>query len=665
MSLGIPVIRFTTNLWRRKCAGGGDMSDYAVEVKNLKIRFNLASEKVDNLKEYAIKFVKKELMFQEFLALQDVNLKIKKGESWGLVGANGSGKSTLLKTISGILKPYEGSVKVRGSIAPLIELGAGFDGNLTARENIYLNGMVLGHSREFMEEHFDEIVEFANLKKFLDSPIKNFSSGMKARLGFAVATVVNPDILVVDEVLEVGDMRFRRRCNERMQQMLSGGTTLLYVSHNIQSVKNLCDNAVWLDGGKVRMIGPAEEVCDAYKEEQDRLTRERKEARRAKLREQGAKYDYLIVGAGLFGSVCARELTKRGKRCLVIDKRSHIGGNIYTENVDGINVHKYGAHIFHTSDPKIWKYVNHLAEFNNYINAPVAVYKDELYNLPFNMNTFSRMWGLKKPQEVKEKIAEQIAELGITEPKNLEEQALSLVGTDVYEKLVKGYTEKQWGRDCRDLPSFIIKRLPLRFTYDNNYFNDRYQGIPVGGYTGMIEKLLDNIDVMLDTDFFQYRKEHGDMYDKVIYTGMIDEYFDYCYGHLEYRTVRFETERLEEENFQGNAVVNYTEREVPYTRIIEHKHFEPDEEKANPKDYTIVSREYSTEWHPGMEPYYPVNDERNSTLYEKYRALAQQEENVIFGGRLGQYKYYDMDKVIAAAFAAVESEKEKELKKKR
>lgn len=632
------------------------MSDYAVEVKDLKIRFNLASEKVDNLKEYAIKILKKELMFQEFLALQDVNLKIRKGEAWGLVGTNGSGKSTLLKTISGILKPYEGSVTVEGSIAPLIELGAGFDGDLTARENIFLNGMVLGHSRAFMEEHFDEIVEFANIKKFLDSPIKNFSSGMKARLGFAVATVVNPDILVVDEVLEVGDMRFRKRCNERMQQMLSGGTTLLYVSHNIQSVKNLCDHAVWLDGGKVRMIGQAEEVCDCYKEEQERVLREKKEEKRAKLRAQGKKYDYLIVGAGLYGAVCANELAKNGKRCLVIDKRDHLGGNVYTENVDGINVHKYGAHIFHTSNKKIWNYVNKLADFNNYINSPVAMYKDEMYNLPFNMNTFSKMWGLKKPQEVKDKIAAQIADLGITEPKNLEEQALSLVGTDVYEKLVKGYTEKQWGRDCKELPAFIIKRLPLRFTYDNNYFNDRYQGIPIGGYTKIIEKLLDNTDVMLETDFFEYRKEFPDMFDKVIYTGMIDEYFDYCYGHLEYRTVRFETERLEEENFQGNAVVNYTEREVPFTRIIEHKHFEPDEERANPKDYTIISREYSTEWQPGIEPYYPVNDEKNSALYEKYRELAEKEPKVIFGGRLGQYKYYDMDKVIEAALNAVEEE---------
>ena len=629
------------------------MNDYVIDVDRVSIRFNLASEKVDNLKEYAIKLMKHELMFQEFLALQDVSLKVKKGESWGLIGTNGSGKSTLLKTISGILQPYKGTVTTKGTIAPLIELGAGFDGNLTGRENIYLNGMVLGHSRKFMDEHFDEIVQFANLKKFLDSPIKNFSSGMKARLGFSVATVVNPDILIVDEVLEVGDYNFRRRCQERMQQMLAGGTTLLFVSHNIQTVKNLCDNAIWLDKGVVRMAGPSELVCNAYKEEQDRIAKEKKEEKRRKLREAKKPYDYLIVGAGLYGAVFASEMTKKGKRCLVIDKRDHIGGNVYTKDVDGIQVHQYGAHIFHTSDKQVWNYVNKLTEFNNYINSPVAVYKDELYNLPFNMNTFSRLWNLRTPKEVQAKIQEQIADLHITEPKNLEEQALSLVGKDVYEKLIKGYTEKQWGRDCKELPAFIIRRLPLRFTYNNNYFNDRYQGIPVGGYTQMVEKLLDNIDVMLETDFFTYRKEHPEMFKKVVYTGMIDEYFDYCYGHLEYRTVRFETERLEEENHQGNAVVNYTEREVPYTRIIEHKHFAPEEEREHPKDFTIISREYSTEWKPGIEPYYPVNDEKNSALYEQYAELAKKEKDVIFGGRLGQYKYYDMDKVIRAALDAV------------
>lgn len=363
------------------------------------------------------------------------------------------------------------------------------------------------------------------------------------------------------------------------------------------------------------------------------------------------KYDYLIAGAGLFGAVFAYEATKRGKKCLVLDRREHIAGNVYCEEIEGIRVHKYGAHIFHTSDRKIWDYVGQFAEFNNYINSPIAVYKDELYNLPFNMNTFSKMWNIRTPQEAREKIAEQIASLHITEPKNLEEQALSLVGRDVYEKLVKGYTEKQWGRDCRELPAFIIKRLPCRFTYDNNYFNDRYQGIPMGGYTKIVEKMLEGSEVLTGTDYFRFREGHPDIAEKTVFTGMIDEYFGYRLGALEYRSVRFETEVLDCDNFQGNAVVNYTDREVPWTRIIEHKHFE-----FGQQEKTVISREYSSEWKVGLEPYYPVNDEKNTKLYEEYRKLAEQEKNVIFGGRLGQYKYYDMDKVIAAALEAVQKE---------
>ena len=355
-------------------------------------------------------------------------------------------------------------------------------------------------------------------------------------------------------------------------------------------------------------------------------------------------YEYLIVGAGLYGAVFAHELTRRGKKCLVIDRRDHIAGNIYTENVSGINVHKYGAHIFHTSDEEVWQYVNQFASFNNYINSPVAVYKDELYNLPFNMNTFSKMWGIRTPAEAKAKIAQQVAELGITDPQNLEEQALSLVGTDVYTKLVKGYTEKQWGRDCKELPAFIIKRLPCRFIYDNNYFNDRYQGIPIGGYTAMVKKMLEGVEVRLNTDFFDLIKDRPDIAEKIVYTGCIDEYFGYKLGTLQYRSVRFETEELPEENYQGNAVVNYTEREVPFTRIIEHKHFEFGKQPT-----TIISREYSAEWKPGLEPYYPVNNEENAALYAQYKALADAQGNVIFGGRLGQYRYYDMDKVIRAA----------------
>ena len=363
------------------------------------------------------------------------------------------------------------------------------------------------------------------------------------------------------------------------------------------------------------------------------------------------KYDYLVVGAGLFGSVFAYEAKKRGKTCLVIDKRPHIGGNVYCEEIEGINVHKYGAHIFHTSNKKIWEYANQFAEFNNYINSPVAVYKDELYNLPFNMNTFSKMWNIRTPQEAKDIIAAQIRELHIEEPKNLEEQALSLAGRDVYEKLVKGYTEKQWGRDCTELPAFIIKRLPLRFTYDNNYFNDRFQGIPMGGYTKIIEKMLDGIDVRVNTDYFEFIKENPSVADKILFTGMIDEFYDYKLGALEYRSVRFETEILDCDNYQGNAVVNYTEREVPYTRIIEHKHFE-----FGTQEKTVISREYSSEWKVGMEPYYPVNNDQNNQLFEEYKKLAAKEENVIFGGRLGNYQYYDMDKVIEAALNLVEKE---------
>ena len=359
------------------------------------------------------------------------------------------------------------------------------------------------------------------------------------------------------------------------------------------------------------------------------------------------KYDYLVVGAGLFGSVFAYEAKKRGKSCLVIDKRQHIGGNVYCEEIEGINVHKYGAHIFHTSNKATWEYINQFAEFNNYINSPVAVYKDELYNLPFNMNTFSKMWNIRTPQEAKDIIAKQIEELDIKEPKNLEEQALSLAGRDVYEKLVKGYTEKQWGRDCTALPAFIIKRLPLRFTYDNNYFNDRFQGIPMGGYTKIIEKMLEGIEVKTNTDYFEFIKENPDIAEKTLFTGMIDEFYGYKLGALEYRSVRFETEILDCDNYQGNAVVNYTAREVPYTRIIEHKHFE-----FGQQEKTVISREYSSEWKVGMEPYYPVNNDENNALFGEYKKLAEKEERVIFGGRLGNYQYYDMDKVTSSSFTA-------------
>lgn len=361
-------------------------------------------------------------------------------------------------------------------------------------------------------------------------------------------------------------------------------------------------------------------------------------------------YDYLIIGAGLYGAVFAHEAAKKGKKCLVIDKRNHIAGNIYTEEIEGINVHKYGAHIFHTNNKQVWEYVNQFAQFNRFTNSPVANYHGELYSLPFNMYTFNRMWGVVTPEEAAAKIEEQKKAAGITKPQNLEEQAISLVGTDIYEKLVKGYTEKQWGRPCSQLPAFIIKRLPVRFTFDNNYFNALYQGIPVGGYTKLVENMLDGIEVRPGINYLEQKEELDKLAEKVIYTGPIDAYFSYRLGALEYRSVRFETEVLDMSNFQGNAAVNYTDKETPWTRIIEHKWFEfgkaPDGSEL-PK--TVISREYSSEWKPGDEPYYPVNDEKNSKLYGEYKKLAEAEKNVVFGGRLGEYKYYDMDAVIASA----------------
>lgn len=367
-------------------------------------------------------------------------------------------------------------------------------------------------------------------------------------------------------------------------------------------------------------------------------------------------YDYLVVGAGLFGAIFSYEARKAGKKVLVIDKRDHIGGNIYTEEQEGIQVHRYGAHIFHTDKEDVWNYIQQFASFNRYTNSPVARYQNELYNLPFNMNTFAKMWGIFTPEEAKKRIEEQVKAAGITEPKNLEEQAISLVGTDIYEKLVKGYTGKQWGRPCNELPAFIIKRLPVRFVYDNNYFNDRYQGIPEGGYTQIIEKMLEGIEVRLNTDFFANKDALVSQVDKIVFTGMIDAYYDYRFGELEYRSLKFETEVLDCENYQGNAVVNYTEYEVPYTRIIEHKHFEFQCQGRNPVPKTVITREYPATWKRGDEPYYPLNDEKNNALYQKYKALADKEDKVIFGGRLGMYQYMDMHHVVSEALACVKRE---------
>lgn len=367
-------------------------------------------------------------------------------------------------------------------------------------------------------------------------------------------------------------------------------------------------------------------------------------------------YDYLIVGAGLFGATFAHEAKKAGKKCLVIDRRNHIAGNIYTEKMQEINVHKYGAHIFHTDNKEVWDYINQFATFNRYTNEPVAVYKNETYNLPFNMNTFSKMWGIRTPQEAKEIIEKQRTQANISQPQNLEEQALSMVGRDIYEKLIKGYTEKQWGKDCVELPAYIIKRLPVRFVYDNNYFNDRYQGIPEGGYTQIIEKMLKDIPVMLETDYNVNKNELKKQANRVLYTGMIDEYFGYCFGELEYRSLNFETKTLDIDNYQGNAVINYTEREIPYTRIIEHKHFEFLCQKGEAKDKTVITVEYPANWQRGLESYYPIDNSQNREKYLKYYELAKKENKIIFGGRLGLYKYFDMDDTIEAALKLVREE---------
>ncbi|MCL4581081.1 UDP-galactopyranose mutase [Fusobacterium nucleatum YWH7199] len=366
------------------------------------------------------------------------------------------------------------------------------------------------------------------------------------------------------------------------------------------------------------------------------------------------KYDYLVVGAGLFGSVFAFEMNKKGKKCLILEKRSHIGGNVYTQKIDGINVHIYGAHIFHTKNKDIWDYINKFSDFNNYRNQVIANYKEDIFSLPFNMYTFNKIWGVVTPKEAERKIEEQVKELGIINPKNLEEQAISLVGIDIYKKLIEGYTEKQWGKECKDLPSFIIKRIPVRYTYDNNYFNDQYQGIPKNGYTSIIEKMLEGIEVKLNTNFFDNRDFWEKISTKIIFTGMIDEYYDYCFGDLEYRSLKFQIESLNTENYQGNAVVNYTDKEVPYTRIIEHKYFDFVDSKK-----TVISKEYPIKYRRGKEPYYPVNDEKNNNLYNQYSNLAKKQENVIFGGRLGLYKYYDMDQIILEALKLVEIESKK------
>ena len=643
------------------------VNNLAIKVSGASVRFNIASEKIDNLKEYFVKLVKRQLLFEEFFALKNLSLDIKKGESWGIIGSNGSGKSTLLKLICGILSPYEGSVKTYGSIAPLIELGAGFDKDLTAKENVYLNGALLGHNKKFMDSQYNNILEFAELHRFMDMPVKNYSSGMRARLGFAIATMVQPQILIVDEVLSVGDRSFQKKCGRRMQEMLSGETTLLYVSHSHASVRSLCSNALWIDKGVEMMQGEVNEVCDAY---EDFLIEKRILIAAGRKKE----YDYLIVGGGLSGAVFAHKAAAVGKKCLVLEKRSHTGGNLYCEDIEGIDVHMYGPHIFHTSNKVVWDYVNKFTQFNNFISSPLVDYKGELYNLPFNMNTFAKLWGTLSPEDAIRKITEQggkivsetaSEDVGENESEvnygemveaesaaNLEEKAINTVGLEIYEKFIKGCAEKQWGKACSELPPTIINRIKPRFVYDNNYnYKSRWQGIPEGSYNKIINRMLKNAEVKTDTDYFSDREGFDALAEKVVYTGAIDEYFDYCYGKLEYRGLKFENEVLECENYQGVAIVNYPDVSVPYTRIVEHKHFASENQSK-----TVITKEYPQECEDGAYPFYPVRDEKNMELYEKYSSLAEKEINTIFLGRLTKFENSSMAKTVEDAINVAEKE---------
>ena len=611
-----------------------------VDVNHVAVKYKSGDFRNIGLKEFLAQKVTGRYTAKDFWAVEDVSFQLEKGDFLGIIGTNGAGKTTLLKAVTGVMRPARGSIETNGQISALLALGTGFDEDLTVRENIYLRGAFLGYTERFMNEKYPEIIDFSELQEFENFPLRQLSSGMKSRMAFSIASLIDPDILILDEVLAVGDGAFRQKSEAKMMEIIQKGTTTLFVSHSIPQVRKLCTKVLWLDHGKQMAFGDTKTVCDAYEKFLD-------------AKKKGVKppmYDYLIVGAGLYGAVFARQMTDAGKKVLVIDKRSHIAGNVYTENVEGIHVHKYGAHIFHTNNQQVWEYVNRFAKFNHFVNSPIAKFHGEVYSLPFNMYTFNKMWGVSTPEEARAKIHMQRLEAGIREPKNLEEQAISLVGTDVYQTLVKGYTEKQWGRDCKELPPFIIKRLPVRLTYDNNYFNAAYQGIPVGGYTQMVGKMLEGIEVKLNEDYLKDKAKWNETADKIVFTGAIDAYFDYSLGALEYRSVRFETELLDMPNFQGNAAVNYTDRETPWTRIIEHKWFAfGKDENGEDIPKTVISREYSSEWKQGDEPYYPVNDEKNGKLYEEYKKLAEKETKVIFGGRLGEYKYYDMDAVIDAA----------------
>ena len=617
-----------------------------LEVKNVSIRYMTGDFKDIGLKEYLMRRAKNNYHVRAFWADKDITFSLEKGDMLGIIGTNGAGKSTLLKAVSGIMEPTKGYVKRQGTIAALLELGSGFDGDLTVRENTYLRGAMLGYTRKFMDETYDQIIEFAELVDFQDRPFKQLSSGMKSRLAFSIASLVQPDILILDEVLSVGDGAFRKKSEAKMREIIQGGATTILVSHSVQQVRELCNKVLWLEKGEQVAFGETGILCDLYQRFLDRdITLQQAKDTWERLNQH---YDYLIVGAGLYGATFAREATDHGKKCLVIDKRPHIGGNVYCEEIEGITVHKYGAHIFHTDRKDIWEYVNRFVRFFPYTHKVTARNGEQAYSMPFNMHTFRQMWGVTTPEEAKAKIKEQRKE--VPEPSNLEEQALSLVGRDIYETLIKGYTEKQWGRPCKSLPAAIIKRIPLRFEYDDRYFTDQYQGIPEGGYNRLVEKLLEGSTVITSLSYQKLIAAFPNVAGKIIYSGAIDQFFDYSLGRLEYRSLQFEEEVIEEPDFQGQAVVNYCDTETPYTRIIEHKHFAGQQSRK-----TVITREYPEDWRPGKEPYYPINDERNMELYRKYLELAKDYPNIIFGGRLGEYRYYDMDDVIAAALEMARS----------
>ena len=540
----------------------------------------------------------------------------------------------------------KGKVIRRGKIAALLNLGSGFDPDLTVRENTYLRGAMLGYTRKFMDEAYDQIIEFAELQDFQDHLFRQLSSGMRARLAFSLASMVQPDILILDEVLSVGDGAFRNKSASKMREIIGGGATTILVSHSLGQIQELCNKVLWIEKGRQIAFGDTNILCNLYQRFLDKtLTLD--EAKDIWGSINGCHYDYLIVGSGVFGSTFAREATDRGKSCLVIDRRQHLGGNVYCETVEGITVHKYGAHIFHTDNERVWEFVNRFVKFAPYVHRVSARSGGEVYSMPFNMNTFNKLWGVTTEDEARRKLRETGAGSGV--PTNLEEQAVYLVGSEIYEKLVKGYTEKQWGRPCRELPASIIKRLPLRFTYDDRYFSDKYQGVPEGGYDALIQGLLNGIPALLGISYDTLIGAFPNIADRVVYTGAIDEFFNYSLGHLEYRSLRFEEETLGRQDYQGQAVVNECDGDVPWTRTIEHKHF-----LRESSSKTVITREYPTEWIPGKDAYYPVNDERNNELYMRYAALAEEHPNVIFGGRLGSYKYYDMDDAIAAAMELAE-----------